>query len=58
MKVNTSSCCIGGEPELKKKLEKYDLNKMVDEQIKEMKDAIVENLLNPKPYKGKTENTK
>lgn len=56
MKVSTSSCCIGGEPELRKKLQKYrNLN---EEEIEEMKDEIVENLINPKPYKKKTKNTK
>lgn len=56
MKVSTSSCCIGGEPELKKKLQKYqDLN---EKQIKELKDEIIDNLLDFKSYNCKTENTK
>lgn len=43
MKVNLSTCVIGGTPNIKNKLNKY--KNMDEKAIKEMKDLIVKNLV-------------
>lgn len=46
MKVNLSSCVIGGTPILKSRINQY--RNMDEKQIKEMKILIVENLIGDK----------